>query len=78
MLITALLAEPIVALLFGPAWSAAVPLARLLAVASIATFATCLTYPMLVAVGRVRDTLIANLFSIPPSLLLLFAAILWR
>ena len=74
MLVAALLAEPIVAVLFGSAWTEAVPLARLLAVASLATFAACLTYPMLVAVGRVRDALIVNLLSVPPSLLLLFAA----
>lgn len=74
MLVAALLAEPIVTLLFGSAWTEVVPLARLLAVASLATFAACLTYPMLVAVGRVRDALIVNLLSIPPSLLLLFAA----
>lgn len=49
--------------LFGSRWAEAVPLARLLAIASLASFAGCLTYPMLVAVGRVRDALIA------PSLL---------
>lgn len=77
MLVTALLAEPIVAVLFGAAWADAAPLARLLALGSLATFATCLTYPVLVAVGRVRDTLIVNLLSIPPSLLLLYAASLY-
>lgn len=59
--------------LFGSRWAEAVPLARLLAIASLASFAGCLTYPMLVAVGRVRDALIVNLLSIPPALLLLFA-----
>jgi O-antigen/teichoic acid export membrane protein len=74
LLVAALLAEPIVVVLFGSGWAGAVPLARFLAVASLATFAACLTYPMLVAVGRVRDALIVNLLSIPPSLLLLFGA----
>lgn len=76
LLVAALLAEPIVVVLFGSGWAGAVPLARFLAVASLATFAACLTYPMLVAVGRVRDALIVNLLSIPPSLLLLFGAAL--
>jgi O-antigen/teichoic acid export membrane protein len=74
MVVVALLAEPIVGMLFGSGWAGAVPLARLLAVASLATFAACLTYPMLVAVGRVRDALLVNLLSIPPSLLLLSGA----
>lgn len=74
MMVAALLAEPIVSVLFGSGWAGAVPLARLLAVASLATFAASLTYPMLVAVGRIRDTLIVNLLSVPPSLLLLFGA----
>ena len=33
-----------------------------------------LTYPVLVEVGRIRDTLILSLISLPPSLLIIFIA----
>src|SRR5580704_14385313 len=46
----------------------------MLCLASPSLFAACLTYPVLVAVGRVRDTLIASLISLPPSLLVIFIA----
>jgi hypothetical protein len=46
----------------------------LLALAWLSLFAASLTYPVLVAVGRVRDTLIASLISLPPSLLAIFVA----
>ena len=36
--------------------------------------AACLTYPVLVAVGRVRDTLASSMISLPPSLLVIFIA----
>lgn len=69
-----LTAEPIVRIWFGTGWLAVVPLLRLLALASLSLFAACLTYPVLVAVGRVRDALTASLISLPPSLLAIFAA----
>ncbi len=70
----ALMAEPIVRVWFGPGWIEVVPLVRLLCLASMALFAACLTYPVLVAVGRVRDTLVTSLISVPPSLLAIFVA----
>jgi O-antigen/teichoic acid export membrane protein len=70
----ALMAEPIIRIWFGTGWIEVVPLVRMLCLASLALFATCLTYPVLVAVGRVRDTLISSLISLPPSLLVVFAA----
>jgi O-antigen/teichoic acid export membrane protein len=70
----ALMAEPIVRIWFGPNWIEVVPLVRMLCLASLSLFAACLTYPVLVAVGRVRDTLVTSLISVPPSLLAIFIA----
>ncbi len=74
LIFTALMAEPIVQILLGPGWADTVPLIRILCVASLALFAACLTYPVLVTIGRVRDTLTASLISVLPSLAIIFAA----
>jgi O-antigen/teichoic acid export membrane protein len=70
----ALLAEPIILIWLGPTWSEVAPLIRMLCIASISLFSSCLIYPMLVAAGRVKDTLTASLVSLPPSLALIVAA----
>jgi O-antigen/teichoic acid export membrane protein len=70
----ALMAEPIIRIWLGPAWIETVPLIRMLCLASMFLFAACLTYPVLVAVGRVRDTLVSSLISLPPSLMLILIA----
>lgn len=74
LLCLALLADPIVGLLLGPQWQAVAPLVRIIALASLCLFPAFLTYPLLVAVGRVRDTLTMSLITVPASLVLLFAA----
>lgn len=75
LLMLALLAEPIVAVLLGSQWTEVTPLLRLMALATMALAPACLTFPLLVAAGRVRMTLIASLISLPPSAaLLVFAA----
>jgi O-antigen/teichoic acid export membrane protein len=74
LLFVALMAEPIIWIWFGPTWIEIVPLIRMLCLASLSLFAACLTYPVLVAVGRVRDTLVSSLISLPPSLLVIFVA----
>ena len=70
----ALLANPIILIWLGSSWSEIVPLIRMLCVASLSLFAACLTYPTLVAVGRIKDTLRASLISLPPSLAAIFVA----
>lgn len=70
----ALLADPIVRIMFGAQWIEIVPLVRMLSLASMSLFAACLTYPVLVSIGRVRDTLTASLISVPPSLLVMLIA----
>jgi O-antigen/teichoic acid export membrane protein len=74
LIFIALMAEPIIRIWLGSTWMETVPLIRLLCVASLALFAASLTYPILVAVGRVQDTLVSSLISLPPSLLVIFIA----
>jgi O-antigen/teichoic acid export membrane protein len=70
----ALLADPIVNLALGPGWSAAASLVRLMAIASMSLLPAFMTFPVLVSVGRVRDTLTASLISLPPSMLVVCSA----
>lgn len=74
LLCLSMLADPAVRLLLGPQWASAAPLLRIMALASLSLFPAFLTYPMLVALGAVRDTVISSLISIPPSILLIFLA----
>jgi O-antigen/teichoic acid export membrane protein len=74
LIFIALVAQSIILVWLGPTWTEIVPLIRLLCVASLSLFAACLTYPVLVAVGHVRDTLVSTLISLPPSLLVIFIA----
>lgn len=70
----AVMAHPIILIWLGATWMDVVPLVRVLCIASLFLFAACLSYPVLVAVGAVRDALLSSLISLPPSLLLTFAA----
>ena len=70
----AILAQPIILIWLGPTWLEIVPLVRMLCIAYLSLFVACLTYPILVAVGSVRDVLVSSLISLPPSLLVIFAA----
>lgn len=70
----AIMAQPIVLLWLGPQWTEVIPLVRMLCIAYLALFAACLTYPVLVAVGSVRDALMSSLISLPPSLAAIFIA----
>jgi O-antigen/teichoic acid export membrane protein len=70
----AIMAQPIVSLWLGPAWLEVVPLARMLCIGSLSLFVASLTYPTLVAIGSVRDALIASAISLPPSLLVTLVA----
>jgi O-antigen/teichoic acid export membrane protein len=70
----AMMAKPIIYVWLGPSWLEVVPLVRILCIAYLSLFAACLTYPVLVAAGSVRDALVSSLISLPPSLLAIFAA----
>jgi O-antigen/teichoic acid export membrane protein len=70
----AIMAHPIILIWLGPTWLEIVPLVRMMCIAYLSLFVACLTYPVLVAVGRVRDALMSSLVSLPPSLLVIFVA----
>lgn len=74
LILVAVMAKPIIAVWLGPTWLEVVPLVRLLCIAYLSLFAACLTYPVLVAAGSVRDALVSSLISLPPSLLLILGA----
>ena len=74
LLVFAIMTQPIILIWLGPAWLEVVPLVRILCIAYLALFAACLTYPVLVTVGSVRDALVSSLISLPPSLAIMFAA----
>jgi O-antigen/teichoic acid export membrane protein len=73
----AIMAEPIISIWLGSTWLEIVPLVRMMCIACLSLFAACLTYPVLVAVGSVRDALMSSLISLPPSLLIIFTASFW-
>src|ERR1700738_4573096 len=70
----AIMAQPIILIWLGSTWLEIVPLVRMMCIAYLSLFVGCLTYPILVAVGSVRDALVSSLISLPPSLLVIFAA----
>jgi O-antigen/teichoic acid export membrane protein len=70
----ALLADPIVHVVLGPQWLEAIPLVRLIALASLCMFAAFMTYPVLVSVGRIEDTLWSSLISLLPSVAVVYGA----
>jgi O-antigen/teichoic acid export membrane protein len=74
LLCLAALATPVVHLLLGGGWDQTASLVRILALALMTLFPASMTFPMFVAVGAVRDTLLSSLLSIPPSLLLTYLA----
>lgn len=68
LVLLALLADPVVRVLLGPQWSDAAPLVRIVALAMTALAPALMTFPLLVATGRIRDALFATLIAVPPSL----------
>lgn len=74
LLFVAIMARPIVLLWLGSNWLEIVPLVRILCIANMALFTACLSYPVLVAAGGVRDALISSFISLPPSLVVILGA----
>jgi O-antigen/teichoic acid export membrane protein len=62
-----LLADPVVMALLGEQWMGVAPVLRIMALAWLSLFPAFMTYPVLVSLGRVKDTLSASLISLPPS-----------
>jgi len=67
LVVLALLAYPIVVILLGDQWLEVVPLVRIVALASLFTFSFELNYPVLVAMGAVRDVFVRALIVCPAS-----------
>ncbi|SHE99711.1 Membrane protein involved in the export of O-antigen and teichoic acid [Kaistia soli DSM 19436] len=74
LLMLAILADPAVKVLLGSQWGAVPPLVRLVAIGTMALAPAFLTYPVLVASGRIRDTVYISVISVPPSILLVIYA----
>ena len=64
-LLLTLLAHPAVAILIGPQWFSIVPLVQIVALAMLASFASILIYPALMAVAALRHLLLWHLFAMP-------------
>jgi O-antigen/teichoic acid export membrane protein len=77
LLFIASMARPIIESWLGNSWIAVTPLIRILCFANLALFAAGLTYPTLVAVGKVRVALISSMVSLPPSLLAIYVTSFW-
>jgi O-antigen/teichoic acid export membrane protein len=56
LILLAIMADPIVSLLFGPQWLDVIPLVQVFAVTQMLNFPTALNYPVQVAVGAIRHT----------------------
>ena len=74
LLCVAFFADPLVQILPGHQWTAVAPLVRIIALALMFLFPAFMTYPLLVSIGRVKDTLTLSLISLPPSIALIFAS----
>jgi O-antigen/teichoic acid export membrane protein len=74
LLCMAVMAEPAVQLFLGSKWTAAAPIVRIAALASMLGSPIVLTYPMLLAMGRVKDTLRMSIAVVPLSGLVLVAS----
>jgi O-antigen/teichoic acid export membrane protein len=70
----AILAHPIVLVLLGPQWTAAVPVVQIMALAMVFAFSAELNYPVLIASGAIRATFTRALIIWPVSCVMLSAA----
>jgi O-antigen/teichoic acid export membrane protein len=76
LLVLAVLAEPVVRILLGSQWHDVVPLVRIVAVASLFSFSFEMNYPVMVAMGAIRDSFLRALATFPASAAILMGAIL--
>ena len=75
LLLIVVLAFPAVEIVLGPQWIEAVPLVQIVAIAFLFSFSFELNYPVLVAMGAIRDLFIRALIIFPASGLIMCAAI---
>lgn len=74
LILIAILAEPIVRMVLGDQWLDSVPLVRIMAIASLFSFSAELNYPVLVALGAMRDLLWRSLIAWPISAVVITCA----
>jgi O-antigen/teichoic acid export membrane protein len=76
LLVLATLAFPTVDILLGHQWQEVAPLVQVIAVASLFTFSFELNYPVMVALGSIRDMFVRSLVVIPVSAAVMTGAVL--
>src|SRR5690606_37192307 len=64
-------------IVLGQQWLEAVPLVRIVTIALLFSFSFELNYPVMVAMGAIRDLFIRSLIVFPVSGLMMAAAIYW-
>ncbi|HET7413154.1 MAG TPA: oligosaccharide flippase family protein, partial [Pararhizobium sp.] len=73
-LLLSVFASPVVLLVLGPDWRAAIPILRILALASAFWFSVSFSYPVLIAAGANRDAFVSNFISRALGALILCSA----
>jgi O-antigen/teichoic acid export membrane protein len=74
LILTAILAEPIVQIVLGDQWLGAVPLVRIIAIAYLFLFSFALDYPVFAAVGAMRDLFVRGAIVWPISAVVITSA----
>ncbi len=74
LVLIVILAEPIVRIVLGDQWLGSVPLVRIMAIASLFSFSAELNYPVLIALGAMRDLLWRSLIAWPISAVVITCA----
>jgi O-antigen/teichoic acid export membrane protein len=74
LVVIAILADPIVMILYGTQWLAIVPLVRIIAIAYLFSFSFSFNYHVLVSVGAIREVFLRSLIVWPVSAIILGAA----
>lgn len=77
LVVLAILAHGLVPIVLGGQWTQVVPLIQVMAIAALPTFATELAFPLLVAVGAMRDVMLRALVVWPLSAVLIAVASLF-
>ena len=73
----AVLAHPIVNILLGSQWQATVPIIQIVAPALLVSFSFALNFPLLVAIGAMREVFVLALALWPASTVILSLVALW-
>ncbi|MDX8434621.1 oligosaccharide flippase family protein [Mesorhizobium abyssinicae] len=77
LLVLSVLAYPIVNIVLGHQWTEAAPLVQIVAIALLFSFSFELNYPVMVALGAIRDLFIRALIVFPISGILLSVAVVF-